>query len=139
MNSANGRNRKKKASAADAPDQVFTLYLAILFAWFRDQLFRVMAAKRPGDLTDTDYDIGERIRNHHKQAFEYMSVALRIDEDDKGHKQQAVQWYQKGIAELEKGIAIPLTGQGEQHEKAKRLQGQDDHQLDHGQEIGCSF
>ncbi|KAG9344266.1 hypothetical protein JZ751_010935 [Albula glossodonta] len=83
-----------------------------------------MAAKvkRTADVSDKDDDCDERIRNHHKQAFEYISVALRIDEDEKGHKEQAVQWYQKGIAELEKGIAIQVTGQGEQYERAKRLQ-----------------
>lgn len=30
-----------------------------------------------------------------------------------GHKDQAVDWYRKGIAELEKGIAIQVTGSGE--------------------------
>ena len=29
-----------------------------------------------------------------------------------GDKEQAVQWYKKGIAELERGIAVELTGQG---------------------------
>lgn len=29
-----------------------------------------------------------------------------------GEKEKAVQWYKKGIAELERGIAIELTGQG---------------------------
>lgn len=29
-------------------------------------------------------DSGEVIRNYHKQAFEYVSKALRIDEDDTG-------------------------------------------------------
>ncbi|KAJ7987362.1 hypothetical protein DPEC_G00325690 [Dallia pectoralis] len=62
------------------------------------------------------------IRNYHKQAFEYISVALRIDEDEKGVKDEAVQWYQKGISELQKGIAIEVTGKGEQHDRAKRLQ-----------------
>uniref|UniRef100_A0A8C6VRN7 Fidgetin-like protein 1 n=1 Tax=Nothobranchius furzeri TaxID=105023 RepID=A0A8C6VRN7_NOTFU len=51
---------------------------------------------------------GELIKNYHKQAFEYISKALRIDEDDS----EAVQWYKKGIAELEKGIAIEITGTG---------------------------
>uniref|UniRef100_A0AAY4AN10 microtubule-severing ATPase n=1 Tax=Denticeps clupeoides TaxID=299321 RepID=A0AAY4AN10_9TELE len=64
-----------------------------------------------------------RIRNHHKQAFEYISVALRIDEDETGHKDQAVQWYKRGIAELEKGIAIQVAGTGEKAEKDRRLQG----------------
>ncbi|KAM9344690.1 spastin-like [Symphorus nematophorus] len=67
-------------------------------------------------------DSGEVIKNYHKQAFEYISKALRIDEDDSGEKEQAVQWYKKGIAELEKGIAVELTGQGDQYERAKRLQ-----------------
>ncbi|KAG7230034.1 hypothetical protein INR49_009754 [Caranx melampygus] len=56
-------------------------------------------------------DSGEVIKNHHKQAFEYISKALRIDEDDTGEKEEAVQWYKKGIAELEKGIAVELTAQ----------------------------
>ncbi|XP_054455996.1 spastin isoform X2 [Anoplopoma fimbria] len=67
-------------------------------------------------------DSGEVIKNYHKQAFEFVSKALRIDEDDTGDKEQAVQWYKKGIAELESGIAIEITGQGEQYDRAKRLQ-----------------
>uniref|UniRef100_A0A8C6P280 Fidgetin-like protein 1 n=1 Tax=Nothobranchius furzeri TaxID=105023 RepID=A0A8C6P280_NOTFU len=55
---------------------------------------------------------GELIKNYHKQAFEYISKALRIDEDDSVAKGEAVQWYKKGIAELEKGIAIEITGTG---------------------------
>ncbi|XP_023614368.1 spastin isoform X3 [Myotis lucifugus] len=65
----------------------------------------------------------ELVRAFHKQAFEYISVALRIDEDEKaGQKEQAVEWYKKGIEELEKGIAVIVTGQGEQCERARRLQ-----------------
>uniref|UniRef100_A0AAQ6ALB5 Fidgetin-like protein 1 n=1 Tax=Amphiprion ocellaris TaxID=80972 RepID=A0AAQ6ALB5_AMPOC len=68
-------------------------------------------------------DSGEVIKNYHKQAFEYISKALRIDEDDTGEKGEAVQWYKKGIAELERGIAVEITGQaGEQYDRAKRLQ-----------------
>uniref|UniRef100_A0A8D3C9C8 Fidgetin-like protein 1 n=1 Tax=Scophthalmus maximus TaxID=52904 RepID=A0A8D3C9C8_SCOMX len=67
-------------------------------------------------------DCGEVIRNYHKQAFEYISKALRIDEDDTGEKQEAVQWYKKGIAELEMGIAVEITLQGDQYDRAKRLQ-----------------
>ncbi|XP_070834231.1 spastin-like [Chaetodon trifascialis] len=67
-------------------------------------------------------DSGEVIRNYHKQAFEYISKALKIDEDDTGEKEQAVQWYKKGIAELERGIAVELTAEGEQYDRAKRLQ-----------------
>uniref|UniRef100_A0A8C7IKC6 microtubule-severing ATPase n=1 Tax=Oncorhynchus kisutch TaxID=8019 RepID=A0A8C7IKC6_ONCKI len=73
---------------------------------------------RAGDSNDN----GEIIRNYHKRAFEYISVALKIDEDDKGVKEEAVQWYQKGIAELQRGIAIEVTGQGEHCDRSKRLQ-----------------
>lgn len=67
-------------------------------------------------------DSSEVIKNYHKQAFDCISKALRIDEDDRGEKEQAVQWYKKGIAELEKGIAVELTVQGDQYERAERLQ-----------------
>ncbi|XP_073343627.1 spastin isoform X2 [Pagrus major] len=64
---------------------------------------------------------GERVRNHHGRAFECISTALRIDEDERGDKQQAVGWYQRGITELEKGIAVQISG-GEEYERDKRLQ-----------------
>ncbi|XP_061546493.1 spastin isoform X2 [Phycodurus eques] len=67
-------------------------------------------------------DSGEVVKNYHKQAFEYISKALRIDEDDTGEKDEALQWYKRGIVELESGIAVTITGQGEQYERAKRLQ-----------------
>ncbi|XP_022599434.1 spastin isoform X1 [Seriola dumerili] len=67
-------------------------------------------------------DSGEVIRNYHKQAFEYISKALRIDEDDTGEKEEAVQWYKRGISELEKGIAVEITPQVGDRERAKRLQ-----------------
>ncbi|XP_068423581.1 spastin [Clinocottus analis] len=67
-------------------------------------------------------DRGEVITNYHKQAFEYVSKALRIDEADAGDTEEAVQWYKKGIAELQRGIAVEITGQGEQYDRAKRLQ-----------------
>ncbi|XP_041108838.1 spastin-like isoform X2 [Polyodon spathula] len=106
--------------------RVLALHLGILFAWFCERLSRVMAAKNKplaaAAVGNESEDDCERVRNCHKQAFEYISVALRIDENDKGHKEQAVQWYKKGIAELEKGIAVQVTGQGEQYERARRLQ-----------------
>uniref|UniRef100_A0A4W6CKG8 microtubule-severing ATPase n=1 Tax=Lates calcarifer TaxID=8187 RepID=A0A4W6CKG8_LATCA len=81
---------------------------------------RVMSAKT---IASKGKDSGEVIKNYHKQAFEYISKALRIDEDDSGEKEEAVQWYKKGIAELERGIAVEITGQaGEQYDRAKRLQ-----------------
>ncbi|XP_076585430.1 spastin isoform X2 [Chaetodon auriga] len=65
---------------------------------------------------------GERVRRHHGRAFECISAALRIDEDEQGDKQQAVGWYQRGIAELEEGIAIQVSGSGEKCERDRRLQ-----------------
>ncbi|KAM3606658.1 uncharacterized protein V6R79_020757 [Siganus canaliculatus] len=67
-------------------------------------------------------DSGEVIKNYHKQAFEYISKALRIDEDDSGEKEQAVLWYKKGIAELERGIAVEITSEADQCNREKRLQ-----------------
>lgn len=68
-------------------------------------------------------DCGEVIKNYHKQAFENISKALRIDEDDTAEKEEAVLWYKKGIAELEKGVAVKITLQaGDQYDRAKRLQ-----------------
>ncbi|XP_037540876.1 spastin [Nematolebias whitei] len=67
-------------------------------------------------------DSGEVIKNYHKQAFEYISKALRIDEDDTVDKGEAVQWYKRGISELERGIAVDITGTGDQYDRAKRLQ-----------------
>ncbi|KAL6087073.1 hypothetical protein STEG23_020429 [Scotinomys teguina] len=56
------------------------------------------------------------------KTFEYISIALRIEEEEKGQKEQAVEWHKKGIEELAKGITIIVTGQGEQDEGARRLQ-----------------
>uniref|UniRef100_A0A8D3E6W4 microtubule-severing ATPase n=1 Tax=Scophthalmus maximus TaxID=52904 RepID=A0A8D3E6W4_SCOMX len=84
-----------------------------------DGVARVMSATANASKSK---DCGEVIRNYHKQAFEYISKALRIDEDDTGLFQEAVQWYKKGIAELEMGIAVEITLQGDQYDRAKRLQ-----------------
>uniref|UniRef100_UPI00358F3CCE spastin-like n=1 Tax=Myxine glutinosa TaxID=7769 RepID=UPI00358F3CCE len=64
----------------------------------------------------------EQVKAAHKQAFEFISSALKIDEDDKGRKEEAVDWYKKGISELEMGIAVQIDGEGEQFERARRLQ-----------------
>ncbi|XP_058134334.1 spastin isoform X3 [Dasypus novemcinctus] len=107
-------------------------HLGLLFVWLCQRFSRaLMAAKRssaaaPASASSPAPVLGgeaERVRAFHKQAFEYISIALRIDEDEKaGHKEQAVEWYKKGIEELEKGIAVIVTGQGEQCERARRLQ-----------------
>ncbi|XP_064821357.1 spastin-like isoform X2 [Oncorhynchus masou masou] len=108
--------------------RVLVLHFGELFAWLCERMSRAMAARPKQRAADEhankvcEHDIGEQIRSHHKQAFEYISVALRIDEDDKVHKEQAVQWYKRGIAELERGIAIEVAENGEKYERDKRLQ-----------------
>ncbi|XP_056135789.1 spastin [Lampris incognitus] len=105
--------------------------LAVLLRWLFARLSAAMAAggRRSGvrggreeEEGQEEEDGGERVRNHHRQAFEYISVALRIDEDEQGHKEQAVEWYKRGIAELERGIAITIPENGEKYERDKRLQ-----------------
>ncbi|XP_045684053.1 spastin isoform X4 [Phyllostomus hastatus] len=106
-------------------------HLGLLFVWLCQRFSRaLMAAKRSSPAAPASASPpapvpggeAERVRAFHKQAFEYISIALRIDEDEKGQKEQAVEWYKKGIEELEKGIAVIVTGQGEQCERARRLQ-----------------
>ncbi|KAM9195690.1 spastin isoform 4-T4 [Mergus octosetaceus] len=101
--------------------------LGLLLAWLCDRLSRgaLMAAKGGGAEPGGAEPGGaaERVRACHKRAFECISLALRIDEDERaGQKEQAVEWYKKGIEELEKGIAVLVVGQGDQCERARRLQ-----------------
>ncbi|RXN09115.1 spastin-like isoform X1 [Labeo rohita] len=96
--------------------------LLLLLFWLLRPLRRTMAARTKDRGSECSEETGEVIRNYHKQAFEFISLALQIDEDDKGDKDQAVQWYRKGIAELEKGIRIQVTGAGEKAERARKLQ-----------------
>ncbi|XP_070180841.1 spastin-like isoform X2 [Littorina saxatilis] len=60
-------------------------------------------------------------KHHHRKAFEYISRALKIDEEDSARKDIAVEMYKKGIHELEKGIAVDVGGEGETFQRAKRL------------------
>uniref|UniRef100_A0A8C4ZRD5 microtubule-severing ATPase n=1 Tax=Gadus morhua TaxID=8049 RepID=A0A8C4ZRD5_GADMO len=68
-----------------------------------------MASRMSSSKGKSNSDI---IKGYHKQAFEYISVALKIDEDDTGVKEEAVQWYKKGIEDLQRGIAVEVTGEG---------------------------
>ncbi|XP_044519630.1 spastin isoform X3 [Gracilinanus agilis] len=130
--------------AAFALLRFVAFHLGLLFVWLCQRFSRaLMAAKRstraaataatgPGAAAAASASApppvpaggeAERVRAFHKQAFEYISFALRIDEDEKaGQKDQAVEWYKKGIEELEKGIAVAVTGQGDQYDRARRLQ-----------------
>ncbi|XP_005099700.2 spastin isoform X1 [Aplysia californica] len=60
-------------------------------------------------------------KKHHRKAFEYISKALKIDEEDGARKDIAMELYKKGISELEKGIAVDVCGQGETYDRARRL------------------
>ncbi|XP_051802255.1 spastin isoform X2 [Acanthochromis polyacanthus] len=62
---------------------------------------------------------GERLRSHQRRAFEFISAALKIDEDKEGEKLQAVGWYQRGIRELEEGVSIQVSGQRNERLKDK--------------------
>ncbi|XP_064623012.1 spastin-like isoform X2 [Lineus longissimus] len=77
-------------------------------------------ASRKGDVVqDPAVDLQ---KYYHRRAFEHISKALKIDEEDKGRKEYAVELYKKGILELEKGIAVDLVGHGEGADRARRLQ-----------------
>lgn len=61
-------------------------------------------------------------KHHHRRAFEYISKALKIDEENEGQKELAIELYRKGITELELGIAVQCWGgRGEVWERAQRL------------------
>ncbi|XP_066996919.2 spastin isoform X1 [Anabrus simplex] len=61
-------------------------------------------------------------KHHHRRAFEFISKALKIDEENEGQKELAIELYKKGISELEKGIAVDCVGgKGEVWERAQRL------------------
>ncbi|XP_037047077.1 spastin isoform X1 [Bradysia coprophila] len=61
-------------------------------------------------------------KHHHRRAFEYISKALKIDEENEGQKEIAIELYRKGIRELEYGIAVDCWGgRSEVWERAQRL------------------
>ncbi|KAM6459566.1 spastin isoform 4-T4 [Liasis olivaceus] len=96
--------------------------LGLLFAWLCERLSRGGAFMAAAKGTSQAGDAPESVRTCHKRAFECISTALRIDEDEAGQKEQAVEWYRKGIEELEKGIAVLVIGQGDLYDRARRLQ-----------------
>ncbi|XP_033000305.1 spastin isoform X3 [Lacerta agilis] len=111
--------------AAFALLRFLAFQLGLLFAWLCERLSRggVLMAAAKGTARAGAGDAPETVRACHKRAFECISTALRIDEDEgAGQKEQAVEWYRKGIEELEKGIAVLVTGQGDHCDRARRLQ-----------------
>ncbi|CAL8389891.1 unnamed protein product [Arctogadus glacialis] len=109
--------------------RLLVVQLSAILLWLYGRLVpAVLTGRTAGHVSDQRGDSqqvqdSDRVWNHHKQAFEYISVALRIDEEEKGPKLQAVEWYKRGIAELERGISVDLgPGTGETTERDKRLQ-----------------
>uniref|UniRef100_A0A8D0BTZ7 Spastin n=1 Tax=Salvator merianae TaxID=96440 RepID=A0A8D0BTZ7_SALMN len=97
--------------------------VGLLFAWLCERLSRGGALMEPAKGHGGAGDATETVRACHKHAFECISTALRIDEEEgAGQKGQAVEWYRKGIEELEKGIAVLVVGQGDHYDRARRLQ-----------------
>lgn len=73
--------------------RLVAFHLGLLFAWLCQRFSRaLMAAKRSSPTAPASASPplpvpgaeAELVRAFHKQAFEYISVALRIDEDEKG-------------------------------------------------------
>lgn len=63
-----------------------------------------------------------RQKQHHKRAFDFISKALKYDEENDDLKELAIDLYRKGIEELQKGIAIDFSqGKGPSWERAHRL------------------
>ncbi|XP_035675215.1 spastin-like isoform X2 [Branchiostoma floridae] len=81
----------------------------------RDRVDTMSGEKGTGDPALT------RQRAYQKKAFEFISRALKIDEENSGQKHQAIDLYRKGIAELEKGIAVECRGHGEEYDRARKL------------------
>lgn len=75
--------------------RLVAFHLGLLFVWLCQRFSRaLMAAKRSSRAAPAPASASppapvpggeaERVRAFHKQAFEYISIALRIDEDEKG-------------------------------------------------------
>ncbi|XP_015925335.1 spastin [Parasteatoda tepidariorum] len=74
---------------------------------------------------DTDMDTSNPFsvqRHHHRKAFDLISKALKIDEENYGPKNLAIELYRQGIDELKKGIAVDCSvGSSQTVERSKRL------------------
>ncbi|XP_077528723.1 spastin isoform X2 [Haemaphysalis longicornis] len=71
---------------------------------------------------EPDANLLIRQKQHHKKAFDFISKALKYDEENDDFKELAIDLYKKGIEELQKGIAIDFSkGKGPTWERAHRL------------------
>lgn len=53
-----------------------------------------------------------KLKQHHRRAFDLISVALKIDEEVGSKDGRTVEMYKKGISELEKGITLDFGSKG---------------------------
>ncbi|XP_077494534.1 spastin-like isoform X2 [Amblyomma americanum] len=58
---------------------------------------------------EPDANLLIRQKQHHKKAFDFISKALKYDEENDDFKELAIDLYRKGIEELQKGIAIDFS------------------------------
>lgn len=92
---------------------------------YRQQLHRRLITEMatPSGLSFTQEDALAVQKRHQKKAFELITKALEIDEGttDLKSKQQAIEFYRKGIQELEEGISISFNGRGADVDRARTL------------------
>lgn len=96
--------------------RLVAFHLGLLFVWLCQRFSRaLMAAKRSSSAAPASSSPpapvpggeAERVRAFHKQAFEYISIALRIDEDEKGNWRAR----RKGRRRREESCGVTERGQ----------------------------
>lgn len=99
--------------------RLVAFHLGLLCVWLCQRFSRaLMAAKRSSPAAPASASPpapvpggeAERVRAFHKQAFEYISVALRIDEDEKG-KRKAGGVGERGLQRREEIGGVAERGQ----------------------------
>eukprot|EP00090_Calanus_glacialis_P026495 TRINITY_DN41711_c0_g1_i1.p1 TRINITY_DN41711_c0_g1~~TRINITY_DN41711_c0_g1_i1.p1 ORF type:complete len:610 (-),score=129.72 TRINITY_DN41711_c0_g1_i1:86-1915(-) len=64
-----------------------------------------------------------KLKQHHRRAFDLISKALKIDEEVGNRDVRTVEMYKKGINELERGILLDFNcGSNKECHQAKKLQ-----------------
>jgi len=64
-----------------------------------------------------------KLKQHHRRAFDLISKALKIDEEVGNRDVRTVEMYKKGISELEKGILLDFdSNSSKECHQAKKLQ-----------------
>jgi exonuclease VII small subunit len=80
----------------------------------------------PDSLSSFRHPAVQQRVQHHKKAFKLIDEALKLEEgDEEGHqsKEKAIRLYERGIAELERGIAVEMPADvvGEDLTKDEKL------------------